>query len=174
MRLRRYGTHGKRPARSHQARLRPSTDVDARRWTYTRVYVRRRASRADVDGRRRARCEWAFTSRPHRSTTYVDAACCYTPSSVVCLSVGLLVCLSRSSAVQKRLNRSRYRLGCGLGRGSRKHVLDWGAHWSNLVSTIKPPLCSSNAALCQIALTICYLILLRLIVLDSRPTIRLY
>jgi len=27
--------------------------------------------------------------RPHRSTTYVDAAYCYRPSSVVCLSVGL-------------------------------------------------------------------------------------
>ena len=34
-------------AHSHQARLRPSTSVDARRAT-------------DVDGRRRARCEWAF------------------------------------------------------------------------------------------------------------------
>jgi len=32
--------------------------------------------------------------RPHRSTTYVDAAYCYRPSSVVCLSVGLSVCLS--------------------------------------------------------------------------------
>ena len=28
-RLRQYGTHVKRPARSHQARLRPSTDVNA-------------------------------------------------------------------------------------------------------------------------------------------------
>jgi len=28
---------------------------------------------------------------PHHSTTYVDAACCYRPSSVVCLSVGLSV-----------------------------------------------------------------------------------
>jgi len=27
--------------------------------------------------------------KPHRSTTYVDAACCYRPSSVVCLSVSL-------------------------------------------------------------------------------------
>jgi len=32
--------------------------------------------------------------RPHRSTTYIDAACCYRPSSVVCPSVGhrLSVC----------------------------------------------------------------------------------
>jgi len=35
-------------AHSHQARLRPSTSVDARRAT-------------DVDGRRRAWCEWAFS-----------------------------------------------------------------------------------------------------------------
>jgi len=32
--------------------------------------------------------------RPHRSTTYVDAAYCYRPSRVVCRSVGLSVCLS--------------------------------------------------------------------------------
>ena len=32
--------------------------------------------------------------RPHRSTMYVDAAYCYLRNSVVCLSVGLLVCLS--------------------------------------------------------------------------------
>ena len=31
---------------------------------------------------------------PHRSTTYVDAAYCYWPSSVACLSVGLSVCHS--------------------------------------------------------------------------------
>jgi len=30
--------------------------------------------------------------RPHRSTTYVDAAYCYRPSSVVCWSVGRSVC----------------------------------------------------------------------------------
>ena len=30
--------------------------------------------------------------RPHRSTTYVDAACCYRPSSVVCRSVCRSVC----------------------------------------------------------------------------------
>jgi len=32
--------------------------------------------------------------RPHRSTTYVGAACCYRPSSMVCQSVCLLVCQS--------------------------------------------------------------------------------
>jgi len=30
--------------------------------------------------------------RPHRSTTYVDAAYSYQPSSVVCRSVGLSIC----------------------------------------------------------------------------------
>jgi len=41
-------------------------------------------------------CEHIFKSiiRPHRSTTYVDAACCYRPSNVVCRSVCLSVCLS--------------------------------------------------------------------------------
>jgi len=49
--------------------------------------------------------------RPHRSTTYVDAACCYRSSSVVCLSV----CLSHWWALQKRLNWSRCHLGWGPG-----------------------------------------------------------
>jgi len=34
--------------------------------------------------------------RPHHSTTYVDAAYCYRRTNVVCLSVCLLVGLSRS------------------------------------------------------------------------------
>jgi len=41
--------------------------------------------------------------RPHRSTTYVDAACCYRPSIVVCLSAGLSVTIVSPA---KRLNRS--------------------------------------------------------------------
>ena len=45
----------------------------------------------------------------------VGAAYCYRRSSVVCLSVGLSVGVSQSWAVQKRLNRSRYCLGRGLG-----------------------------------------------------------
>jgi len=34
---------------------------------------------------------WSRTAifRPHCSTTYVDAACCYQPSTVVCWSVCL-------------------------------------------------------------------------------------
>jgi len=34
-----------------------------------------------------------FIIRPHRSNTYADAAYCYRPSSVVCPSVGLSLCL---------------------------------------------------------------------------------
>jgi len=55
-------------------------------------------------------------SRPHRSTMYVDAACSYR-CSMVCQSV----CLSRSWALQKQLNRSRWPFGFGLGWA---HVLD--------------------------------------------------
>ena len=48
--------------------------------------------------------------RPHCSTTYVDAACCYRPSSVVCRSV-MIVRLSPAI----RLNQSTCRLRCGHG-----------------------------------------------------------
>jgi len=54
---------------------------------------------------------------PHRSATYEDAAYCYRPSSVVCRSVCVSVChTSEPCKVQTRLNRSRLRLGCGLGQ----------------------------------------------------------
>jgi len=32
----------------------------------------------------------------------------------------------------------------------------WGAHWRHLANTTEPPLCSGNAALCQITLTTCF------------------
>jgi len=63
--------------------------------------------------------DWPFVIiRPHRSTTYVDAACCYRPIEgglLVCLSVCLSVSLSQWWALQKRLNRSTCCLSCGLG-----------------------------------------------------------
>jgi len=37
---------------------------------------------------------------PHRSTTYVDAACCFRPSSVVCRSV-TVVCPAKTAAPTK-------------------------------------------------------------------------
>jgi len=53
----------------------------------------------------------------HRNTTYVNAAYCYRPNSVVCRSVGLPACLCvcHSEPCIKRLNRSRRSLGCGIG-----------------------------------------------------------
>ena len=38
------------------------------------------------------KCTVFIVFRPHRSTTYVDAAYCYQPSSVVCRSVGRSIC----------------------------------------------------------------------------------
>jgi len=70
-------------------------------------------------------------SRPHRSTTYVDAAYCYRSSSVlsICRSVGLLACRSVCTVVwaqKKRLNRSRCRLGYMGSDGPKElgYVLD--------------------------------------------------
>jgi len=64
--------------------------------------------------------------RPHCNTTFVYAVYCYKRSSVVCLSV----CLSRSWALQKPLNRSTCRLGWGLGL--IQHCIRWGC-------TLAPP-----------------------------------
>jgi len=63
--------------------------------------------------------------RPHRNSTYVGAAYCYRPSSVVCPSVCLSVGLSRSSATQKPLNGGRDAVWAVNSSGSRNHVLDW-------------------------------------------------
>ena len=63
-------------------------------------------------GTQRPRDTPYFVIRPHRSITYVHAACCYRPSCVVCLSVCPSVTLVSPA---KRLNRSRCRLGNGLG-----------------------------------------------------------
>jgi len=52
--------------------------------------------------------------KTHRSTVLRTCAYCCRRSSVVCRSVCLSVSLSRSWVLQKRLNRSRCRLGCGL------------------------------------------------------------
>ena len=62
---------------------------------------------------------------------------------------------SLALAVQKRLNRSRCRFGCGLGwaKGKRKHMLDVSAHWQRMVNTLEPFTCGCDAASCQITLT---------------------
>jgi len=79
--------------------------------------------------------------RPHRSTRYVDSAYCYGRSSVVCRSV----CHDREPC-KKELNRSRCRLGCGLGwiQGTMYSI---GSHWRNLANTTEPSMCGGDAAL---------------------------
>ena len=57
--------------------------------------------------------------------------------------------------MQKRLNRSRCRLGCGLEWASGR--IYGGAHWRHLVNTIKPSMCGDDAALWQITSTTCFL-----------------
>jgi len=59
--------------------------------------------------------------RPHRSTTYVDAAYCYRPSSVVCRSVTLVSPTKTAESLEMPFGlRSRV--------GPRNHVLDGGQH----------------------------------------------
>jgi len=57
------------------------------------------------------------TTKPHRSTTYADAADCYRPSSVVCRSVTLV-----SPAKTAELIEMSFGLRTPLGPGNR--VLD--------------------------------------------------
>jgi len=71
------------------------------------------------------------------------------------------------SSVQKRLNRSTCRLGCGLGwaEGSTSSIVfaRWvapmcshgSAHLRQPANTIEPFVCDGDAALCQITLTTC-------------------
>ena len=54
--------------------------------------------------------------RPHYSTTYVDAACCYRPSRVVCLS---LVVSPAKTAEPIEMS-----FGLWTRMGPRNHVLD--------------------------------------------------
>ena len=50
-------------------------------------------------------------TRPHHHTMYADAAYCYRPSSMVCLSV----CHNHKLCNQLNQSRYWYHLGCGLG-----------------------------------------------------------
>ena len=98
---------------------------------------------------------------PHRSTTYVDAAYCYRPSSVVCLIVGWLVVrwsvgLSRSWTLQKRLNRSRCRLGYGFvwAQGSMCQMgMHIDATWR---IRLNRPCATAMWPFCRMTLTSCY------------------
>ena len=82
------------------------------------------------------RTGWTSTVKPHRSTTYVDAAYCYRPSSVVCRSVCLPVCRSLYGYVTlvssaKTAEPIEMPFGLWARMGRRNHVLDgvqrcWG------------------------------------------------
>jgi len=63
--------------------------------------------------------------RPHRSTTYVDAAYCYWPSSVVCHSVCLSVCLTSETCKNGCTDRDA--VWVEGSDGPSNHVLD-GVH----------------------------------------------
>jgi len=65
-----------------------------------------------------------FLFRPHRHTTYVDAAYCYRPPSVVCRSVWLSVCLSVTVvSLAKTAEPIEMPFGLWAQVGSRNHVL---------------------------------------------------
>ena len=78
--------------------------------------------------------------RPHRS--YVDAAYCNRPSSVVCPSVGLSVTIVNSAKTAEPIEMS---FGVWTRVGPRKHVLDGGADWRSLANTIEPSGCGGDA-----------------------------
>ena len=61
--------------------------------------------------------------RPHRSTTYVDAAYSYRPSSVVCLSVCLSVCHTSEPCKNGCTDRAAFWVEDLMG-GPGNHVLD--------------------------------------------------
>jgi len=64
--------------------------------------------------------------RPHRSTTYVRAAYCYRPSSVVCRSVSLSVCRSVILvSPEETVEPIVMPFGFWARIGPRNHVL-WG------------------------------------------------
>ena len=55
--------------------------------------------------------------QPHRSTTYVDAAYCYQPSSVICRSVTLVSPAKTAESIEMPF-------GLWARMGPRNHVLD--------------------------------------------------
>ena len=58
-----------------------------------------------------------FVFRPHRRTTYVDAAYCYRPTSVVCRSVTLVSPAKTDEPIEMPF-------GLRTRVGPRNHVLD--------------------------------------------------
>jgi len=118
-----------------------------------------------IHGATRRYITFIVVIRLHRSTTYVDTAYCYRPSSVVCLSVGLSVRWSVQHRRTAKPIEIPFRLWTRVG--PRNHVLDGGAYppWKGgnfdgeedgpLSSIGLPTVCSGDAVFCQITLTIC-------------------
>jgi len=68
-----------------------------------------------------------FIIWPHRSTTYVDAAYCYRPSTAVCRSVCLSVCRPVTLVSPAKMAKPiKMPFGSRTRVGSRNHVLDGG------------------------------------------------
>jgi len=88
---------------------------------------------------------WPLIIRPHRSTTHVDAACCYRPSSVVCRSV------CHNSELGKN--------------GSKEACIRWGALRRHLANTIESSMCCGDAAF----LSNYFDLLLLLLIADCGP-----
>jgi len=83
--------------------------------------------------------------RLHRSNTYVNAAYCYRPSSVVCQSVTVVIPAKTDEPIKMAF-------GIWTLVGPRKHQ---GAHWCHPATTTGPPMCGGDAAYRQITLTTC-------------------
>jgi len=64
-------------------------------------------------------------TKMHRNTTHVDMACCYRPSSVVCLSVGLSVC--HNSEPCKNGWTGQDDVSVEDSGGSNKPCIRWGS-----------------------------------------------
>jgi len=92
---------------------------------------------------------WPLIIRLHRSTTYVDAACCHRQSSVVCTSVGRSVTFVSPAKTAEPIEMP---FGIWTWVGPRKPVLGEGAHWRDLANTTEPSMCCGD----QITLTTCY------------------
>jgi len=81
---------------------------------------------------------------------YVDAAYCYRPTIMICRSVAVVSHAKTAEPIEMPV-----RIGTQVD--PRKHG---GAHWRHLLNTIKPSMCSGDAAFCQITLTVCFFLVL--------------
>jgi len=77
---------------------------------------------------------------PHHSTMYIDMACCYRPSSLVCLSI------CHSSETCKNGWTDRDAVWVVDSGGPKKPCIRWCAHWHDLTNAIAPSMSSSDVA----------------------------